>query len=98
MGEGPLLQKLFNDYLLQRLDSKQRAGSKWKPKGGAGNGPAGDVPVSLLILCSATAAIQHAGYLYTVIAEQMMEMGPSACCCQARLCRERIELLHRVPG
>ena len=48
MGEGPLLQRLFDDYLLQRLDSKQRASSKWKPKGGAANGPAGDVPVSLL--------------------------------------------------
>ena len=67
MGEGPLLQKLFDDYLLQRLDSKQRAGSKWKTKGGAGNGPAGNLPVSLQPSAQLQLQVGMLAMLHTVL-------------------------------
>ena len=44
-GAEELLQKLFNDYLLLRLDTRNRASSKGKARGGAPNGPAANLPV-----------------------------------------------------
>ena len=44
-GAEKLLQKLFNDYLLLRLDTRNRAGSRGKGKSGAANGPAANLPV-----------------------------------------------------
>ena len=45
-GAEKLLQKLFNDYLLLRLDTKQRFAGKGKSKGAAAaNGPASTLPV-----------------------------------------------------
>jgi len=44
-GASALLQDLFNDYLLLRLDTKQRYSTKGKPKEGAAHGPTADLPV-----------------------------------------------------
>ena len=44
-GAEKLLQKLFNDYLLLRLDTRQRASGKGKAKGSVANGPATNLPV-----------------------------------------------------
>ncbi len=45
-GAEKLLQKLFNDYLLLRLDTRQRFAGKGKSKGApAANGPASNLPV-----------------------------------------------------
>ena len=58
-GGGALLQKLFDDYLLLRLDAKQRAGGKWKGKGAPASGPAADLPASPYTSCACAEPAQQ---------------------------------------
>ena len=44
-GAEKLLQKLFNDYLLLQLDTRNRTSSKGKARGSAANGPVANLPV-----------------------------------------------------